>query len=106
MNEDVDELPKSFLDEVRSLEHHYLQHSDPILQSGFGGGPERWRRERGIVLDAIDEDGDLLDVGCANGYLLECLAEWGRDKGVALAPFARVPIVQTSPLYVPPEWLT
>jgi SAM-dependent methyltransferase len=26
-------------------------------------------------------------VGCANGYLLECLLQWGSERGVTLAPF-------------------
>ncbi len=29
-----------------------------------------------LVADAIDRDGSLLDVGCANGYLMECLPRW------------------------------
>jgi hypothetical protein len=29
--------------------------------------------EREPILTAIDSGGDILDIGCANGYLLECL---------------------------------
>jgi len=82
----VTELPSDFLAHIRSLEAAYLAHDDPILQSGFHGGAERWRAEREPILDAIDSDGDLLDVGCANGYLLECLATWGRERGLSLTP--------------------
>ena len=35
-------------------------------------------------MDAIESDGDLLDIGCANGYLLERLVTSGRDRGVVL----------------------
>ncbi len=80
-------LPQAFLDQMHALETSYLQHDDPIRQSGFGGGPERWRRERGAILEAIERDGDLLDVGCANGYLLECLVRWAAEKGIALVPY-------------------
>jgi trans-aconitate methyltransferase len=32
-------------------------------------------------------DGSLLDLGCANGFLLECLREWGAERGRDLVPF-------------------
>jgi SAM-dependent methyltransferase len=57
-----------------------------MAQSGFSGGPERWRAEREPILEAIDRDGDILDVGCANGYLLQCLVLWAREKGRVLVP--------------------
>jgi SAM-dependent methyltransferase len=82
-----DELPEEHLRLLESLEPAYLQHDDPIRQSGFSGGAERWRAERSPILDAIDHDGDLLDVGCANGYLLECLVAWAKERGITLTPF-------------------
>jgi SAM-dependent methyltransferase len=81
------ELPDDFLTHLKNLEESYLNSDDPVMQSGFGGGNERWRRERGIILNAVNEDGDFLDVGCANGYLLECLVLWSKEKGVKLTPF-------------------
>jgi SAM-dependent methyltransferase len=80
-------LPPDFLARAQSLEASYLQSDDPIRQSGFGGGAERWRAEREPILEAIEADGDLLDIGCANGYLLECLVAWGAERGLALTPF-------------------
>ncbi len=82
-----DDLPTDFLLRERACEEAYLDHVDPIRQSGFGGGAERWRAERSPILEAIDEDGSLLDVGCANGYLLECLVEWGRERGRSIEPY-------------------
>jgi 2-polyprenyl-3-methyl-5-hydroxy-6-metoxy-1,4-benzoquinol methylase len=81
-----DALPESFLQELSALESSYLTTKDPIRQSGFGGGAARWRSEREPILEAIDRDGDLLDVGCANGYLLECLMTWGRERGMNITP--------------------
>jgi SAM-dependent methyltransferase len=81
------QLPAEFLADIEGLEGYYLKQTDPILQSGFHGGPVRWRAERGPILEAIESDGDLLDIGCANGHLLECLVAWGREKGLELTPF-------------------
>lgn len=79
-------LPDPFLRRLRELEESYLESDDPIRQSGFGGGPERWRMEREPILDAVDSDGDFVDIGCANGHLLECLVAWARERGVTLTP--------------------
>jgi SAM-dependent methyltransferase len=81
-----DALPEDYLRLLQSLEPSYLQSDDTLRQSGFGGGLARWREEREPILDAIDSDGDLLDVGCANGFLLECLVQWGQERGLALTP--------------------
>jgi SAM-dependent methyltransferase len=81
------DLPQWFLKSLTDLERAYLMEKDPIRQSGFSGGAERWRDERDPILEAIDEDGEILDIGCANGYLLACLIKWGEEKGVSLVPF-------------------
>jgi SAM-dependent methyltransferase len=80
------DLPPEFLAQVASLEPAYLASDDPIRQSGFGGGPQRWRAERGAILEAVTVDGDFLDIGCANGYLAECLVAWAGERGVRLTP--------------------
>jgi SAM-dependent methyltransferase len=80
-------LPAEFLKRLSDLETSYLSEDDPIRQSGFGGGSQRWRAEREPILDAVDRSGDFLDIGCANGYLLECIVAWGRERGYSLIPF-------------------
>lgn len=80
-------LPDEFLHHLGALEVAYLETDDPLLQSGYSGGPDRWRAERTPILDAVTTDGDLLDVGCANGHLLECLRGWAGERGVTLTPF-------------------
>jgi SAM-dependent methyltransferase len=79
-------LPTAFLDDLRKQEADYCQFEDPIRQSGFGGEPQRWRAEREPILAAVDGDGEFLDVGCANGFLLECLVVWAAERGYRLQP--------------------
>ena len=80
-------LPDDFLEGLAALPKAYLQHSDPIRQSGFGGGAERWRLEREPILDAITRSGSFIDIGCANGHLLECLVRWARMRELELEPY-------------------
>ena len=81
------DLPEEFFERLSDLEAAYLAQTDPIRQSGFGGGATRWRKERELILDAVDGDGDFLDIGCANGYLLECLIRWAKERGRSLVPY-------------------
>ena len=45
---------------------------------------ELWCRSRRFIASAIDKSGTILDVGCANGFLLRCFQEW---SGHALTPY-------------------
>ncbi|MDJ0786035.1 MAG: class I SAM-dependent methyltransferase [Myxococcota bacterium] len=70
-----------------AIEEHYLAPgADAFQQSGRSSGASGWEPKRRCIADAIDHDGDLLDVGCANGLLLESLVAWCATKGVALRP--------------------
>jgi hypothetical protein len=55
--------------------------------SGSGGGLERWERKRRVLVGAFDHDGSWLDVGCANGLLMETLTTWAREKRLRLEPY-------------------
>lgn len=55
-------------------------------QSGRSSGAARWRETRHGFVDALHKDGDFMDVGCANGLLLETLGEWAADRGIRLGP--------------------
>lgn len=81
-------LPEDFLDRVSALESLYLSSQDPRFQSGFDGGVTRWKEERGPIIEAIDRDGTFMDVGCANGFLLESLSAWSTlEKRWHLIPY-------------------
>ena len=55
--------------------------------SGHSGTAGDWEYSRGIVADAIDRSGTFLDVGCANGLLMESVARWGGAKGLTVEPY-------------------
>ena len=75
----------------------YLAAETPWEQSGKSGTAEDWEYARSHVAHAVDRDGAFLDVGCANGYLMECLPRWttfrvqpyGLDVAPELAELAR-----------------
>jgi len=69
------------------LEANYLAGDNPRAQSGFGGDEEYWRVARGVIAEAVDRSGSFLDVGCANGHLLECLFAWCASQGHTIEPF-------------------
>ncbi len=65
----------------------YLASDDPRAQSGKSGDEEDWRWSRELVLDAMPNGGTLLDVGCANGYLMESLHRWAMERAIGLEPY-------------------
>jgi SAM-dependent methyltransferase len=69
------------------LETSYLRNGTPRGGSGFGGTAAAWRAYRGHLCQAIDRDGSFLDVGCANGHLLESMVAWCAEQGVRLEPY-------------------
>jgi 2-polyprenyl-3-methyl-5-hydroxy-6-metoxy-1,4-benzoquinol methylase len=68
----------------------YLASADPREQSGKSGDEVNWRWSRELILDALPEGtrtAHVLDVGCANGYLMESLERWGKERGVLVEPY-------------------
>jgi SAM-dependent methyltransferase len=65
----------------------YLSTDDPRAQSGKSGDEVDWRWSRELVLDACPPSARVLDVGCANGYLMESLDRWGRSRGMMIEPY-------------------
>lgn len=64
-----------YADSVRLLEPAYLRAVTVEGGSGVGGTAEDWRRDRIGIVDGIDRDGTFLDVGCANGLLMESVQQ-------------------------------
>lgn len=77
----------------------YLAQSDPRAQSGKSGDEDEWRWSRELLLDALPLDAPLdarpsgagpfhvLDIGCANGYLMESIARWGKEREIEVEPY-------------------
>ncbi|MET0937616.1 MAG: class I SAM-dependent methyltransferase [Gaiellaceae bacterium] len=65
----------------------YVGGDNPRAQSGHSGDAERWEGARRLLLDAVERPGSFLDVGCANGHLMECLHTWAAEDGIDLEPW-------------------
>jgi hypothetical protein len=76
-----------YADNVRVLEPAYLRGTTPRQGSGFGGDAARWRARRGMIVDGLHRSGTFLDVGCANGLLMESVQEWAAERGLAIEPY-------------------
>lgn len=71
----------------RVLETAYISHEEPWRQSGMSGPADRWASLRRPVADCIERSGSFLDIGCANGYLLECCVRWTAHRGLKVDAF-------------------
>jgi hypothetical protein len=69
------------------LEESYLRARTGPGDSGCGRDELGWERRRRPLVEAFDRGGAWLDVGCANGYLLETLPTWVARRGFRLDPF-------------------
>jgi len=65
----------------------YLSTNNPRLQSGHGGNEYHYIFAQLPTIEAIYKNGTFLDVGCANGHLMEMLYKWGTAIGFDLQMF-------------------
>ncbi|GCE04851.1 class I SAM-dependent methyltransferase [Dictyobacter aurantiacus] len=88
---DDKELEGWFAANKALLETAYIAGKQPWQQSGVGLRTPRdndyWETLRRPVADCITKDGSFLDIGCANGYLLECVLRWTSERGLLINPF-------------------
>jgi hypothetical protein len=70
-------LSRWFEERKTLLETAYLTGTQPWQQSGVGlhtpHNAYDWEVLRRPIADCLATSGTFLDIGCANGYLLECL---------------------------------
>ncbi len=73
----------------QTLESSYIAYPNdqPWRQSGMSGPEGRWIALRSPVADCLHRSGAFLDIGCANGYLLECLLRWSASRGLQIDPY-------------------
>jgi SAM-dependent methyltransferase len=86
-NDSIEKTDRWFLSLKATLEEAYLKQEEPWKQSGFSGPEDRWTSLRKPVADCIDKPGSFLDIGCANGYLLECCLKWTTERNIRIEPF-------------------
>lgn len=79
---------RMFFDEELALhEGKYLVGTNPRQQSGFGRDERDWERFRRSVAAPIETDGSFLDIGCANGLLMESVVAWAGEDGHSVEPY-------------------
>ena len=64
----------------------YLAADTPWAQSGRSGDAASFERARSLLVDAM-LPGTFLDIGCASGYLMERMASWCANAGLACEPY-------------------
>jgi hypothetical protein len=70
-----------------AIAEDYLSEPDnPYRGSGRGQGSARWEETRRCIALAVHRDGDFMDVGCANGLLLDSLVVWCGERGRRIRP--------------------
>lgn len=65
----------------------YLAARDARGGSGHHGSAEEWERTRSPLMTAVEHPGDFLDIGCANGLLMESVHGWGAERSLAIEPY-------------------
>lgn len=66
----------------------YLSRNEPWEQCGHGGTKETWTESRIMpLLETLYKSGTFIDIGCAIGYILECLHEWTKDSPIQIEYF-------------------
>ena len=76
-----------FLQQQAILEASYLGGGTAQKQSGFRRGAQAWERFRRPIVRPIHKSGSFLDIGCANGLLMESVATWAAQDGLDLEVF-------------------
>lgn len=81
-----DEQAAWFAERTALLEDVYLRAENPRGQSGFSRDEQGWERARRPIASALHRSGTFLDIGCANGLLMESIARWAAEAGHTVEP--------------------
>ncbi len=65
----------------------YIAADNPRAQSGHSGDAAAWERARSLVVEGINRHGSFLDIGCANGHLMETTRLWASQRGWEIEPY-------------------
>ncbi len=65
----------------------YIAADNPRAQSGHSGDGAGWERARSLVVEGINRHGSFLDIGCANGHLMETALSWASQRGWTIEPY-------------------
>jgi SAM-dependent methyltransferase len=80
-----------YYERVRTLlEDAYVsadERGDVFGGSGSTGDMTSWEAKRRVIARAFDRPGSWLDVGCANGLLMETLVAWVAERGHRIEPY-------------------
>lgn len=80
-----------YYERVRALlEDSYVaadERGDVFGGSGSSGDMAKWEATRRVITSAFDRSGTWLDIGCANGLLMETLAAWVAERGYHVEPY-------------------
>lgn len=70
-----------------ALTEAYLTEDNPMGQSGHSGDMAEWRKARYLSVKALSGSGTFLDIGCANGLLMESVVAWAAEVGFEIEPY-------------------
>ncbi|MGC1397537.1 class I SAM-dependent methyltransferase, partial [Candidatus Binatus sp.] len=80
-----------YYERIRALlEDYYVsadERGDVFGGSGSTGDMTSWEAKRRVIASAFDRVGIWLDVGCANGLLMETLTTWVAEQGHRIEPY-------------------
>jgi len=65
----------------------YLAGDNPRAQAGYTGAEADWEQARSLVAEAVCRSGTFLDIGCANGLLMESVWTWCAMRGHDVHPY-------------------
>ncbi|MGC2305905.1 class I SAM-dependent methyltransferase [Candidatus Binatus sp.] len=88
---DRSNLDDEYCERIRTLlEDAYVsadERGDVFGGSGSTGDLTSWEGKRRVIALAFDRAGNWLDVGCANGLLMETLTAWVAESGHRIEPY-------------------